>query len=131
MSEPLDQNNTFVDPVSTHSRGPKLTLLKLLGLIGILGMALAFFFPPVRSAGEAARRSQCKNNLKQIMLALHNYADDHKSYPPRYTVDANGRPLHSWRTLILPWLDQAPLFDKDFGHNLHYDKPEAYPTLTK
>ncbi len=53
---------------------------------------------------------QCKNYLKQIGLALHNYHDVYNSFPPAYTVDENGKRLHSWRTLILPFIDQAPLY---------------------
>jgi prepilin-type processing-associated H-X9-DG protein len=55
-------------------------------------------------------RAQCVNNLKQIGLALHNYNQEHNSLPPAYTVDAKGRPLHSWRTLILPYLDEARVY---------------------
>ena len=50
------------------------------------------------------------NNLKQIALALLNYEQAHHALPPAYTVDAQGRPLHSWRTLILPYLDQESLY---------------------
>ena len=57
-------------------------------------------------------RTQCKNNLKQIALALHNYNDQYGALPPAYTVDENGTPLHSWRTFILPFLEQKPLYDK-------------------
>ncbi|WP_437203019.1 DUF1559 family PulG-like putative transporter [Planctomicrobium sp. SH664] len=53
---------------------------------------------------------QCRNNLRQIGLALHNYADIWGALPPAYTVDANGKRLHSWRTLILPYLDSSPLY---------------------
>jgi prepilin-type processing-associated H-X9-DG protein len=53
---------------------------------------------------------QCASNLKQIALALCNYEQAHKALPPAYTVDAKGRPLHSWRTLILPYLEQEPLY---------------------
>ncbi len=86
-----------------------------------MGVAIAFFLyalsiPATRNAREPARRTQCRNNLKQIGLALHNYKDEHGSFPPAYTVDANGKPLHSWRTLILPYLDQAPLYKRiDFS----------------
>jgi prepilin-type processing-associated H-X9-DG protein len=51
------------------------------------------------------------NNLKQIGLALHNYVSEHKALPPAYTVDAQGRPLHSWRTLILPYFEQTRLYE--------------------
>ncbi len=57
------------------------------------------------------RRSICGNNLKQIMLALHNYHEDFRSFPPVYTTDANGHRLHSWRTLILPFLERRKLYE--------------------
>jgi len=80
-------------------------------------VAIAFFLyalsiPATRNAREPARRTQCRNNLKQIGLAFHNYKDEHGTFPPAYTVDANGKPLHSWRTLLLPYLDQAPLYKR-------------------
>lgn len=79
--------------------------------IGILLVLIALMLPNVRRSREAARRTQCRNNLKQIGLALHNYHDTHGVFPPACTVDAEGRPLHSWRTLLLPYLDQKPLYD--------------------
>lgn len=60
----------------------------------------------------AAEASQCKNNLKQIELALHNYHDTHGSFPPAITYGPDGKPWHSWRTLILPLLEQGPLFER-------------------
>lgn len=75
-------------------------------------VAAVLFLPASRTAREPARRSQCKNNLKQIGLALYNYYDEHHALPPAYTVDADGKRLHSWRTLILPYLEQKPLYDK-------------------
>ncbi len=68
--------------------------------------------PAQRGARPAARRSQCKNNLKQIGLALHNYHETFGSFPPAFIADASGRPMHSWRVLILPYLDQAPLYNE-------------------
>ena len=70
---------------------------------------------PIR--GTAAR-SRCVNNLKQIGLAMHNYHAMHKSFPPAYTVDKSGKPLLSWRVLILPFLEQDALY-KEF----HLDEP--------
>jgi prepilin-type processing-associated H-X9-DG protein len=52
------------------------------------------------------------NNLRQIKLALRNYEQEHQALPPAYTMDANGRPLHSWRTLVLPYLEQKSLYEK-------------------
>ena len=54
---------------------------------------------------------QCGNNLKQIGIALHLYEQEYGCFPPAYTVDADGKPLHSWRTLILPFLEQKRLYD--------------------
>ncbi|MCA9035796.1 MAG: DUF1559 domain-containing protein [Planctomycetaceae bacterium] len=67
--------------------------------------------PAPRRAGEAARRTQCKNNFKQILLALHNYHDTYGAFPPAWTVDEAGQRLHSWRTLILPYCEQANLYE--------------------
>jgi type II secretion system protein G len=78
----------------------------------------ALLLPAVSSAREAGRRSQCANNLKQIDLALLNYEQAHRSFPPAYTVDKNGKPLLSWRVLILPYLEQEPLY-----RQFHLDEP--------
>lgn len=86
-------------------------LIELVIVVAILAILAAFLLPNMRRSGEAARRSTCKNNFKQINIALHNYADDQGALPPAYTVDANGKPLHSWRTLILPYLDEKPLYE--------------------
>jgi hypothetical protein len=72
----------------------------------------------IDSAREYACRIQCGNNVKQIALALIEYEHEHRTYPPAFTVDGNGRPMHSWRVLILPYLDEADLY-KQF----HLDEP--------
>ena len=104
----------------THSRRgtprgtPRLgfTLIEFLVVLMILAVLAALIFPSARVGRAPARRSQCKNNLKQIGLALHNYAETYGAFPPAYTVDANGQPLHSWRTLILPFVDEKALYDQ-------------------
>ena len=88
------------------------TLIVCLVVLAILAVLAALFLPSIRSSREPTRRSQCKNNLKQIGLALHNYHDTYQAFPPAYTVDAQGKPLHSWRTLILPFAEQQALYDK-------------------
>ena len=96
--------------------GSKFRLLHLLWIVPIGCLVIALLLPAQRRSTEGARRSQCKNNLKQIGLALYNYHDTYGAFPPAYTVDADGKRLHSWRTLILPYLDQAPLYNKiDFS----------------
>lgn len=64
----------------------------------------------------AARRSQCCSNLKRIGLALHDYHDVYGCFPPACVKDEEGRPMHSWRVLLLPFLEEEDLYDRyDFG----------------
>jgi prepilin-type processing-associated H-X9-DG protein len=102
---------------------------------GTMGVAVALLLPAVQAAREAARRSQCVNNLKQIGLALHNYHATHGSYPRRAVADRNGKALLSWRVTILPFLGQEDLYNKfkldepwDSPHNrqLLESMPAAY-----
>lgn len=88
------------------------TLIELLVILFIIGILIALFLPARRGAREAARRTQCLNNLKQIALGLQTYESTYGAFPPAYTVGADGKPLHSWRTLILPFVEQKPLYDK-------------------
>ena len=85
--------------------------VRLLVVVGLVGLLIALMMPHNTCCNwPAARRSQCVNNLKQIALALRNYEEVYKALPPEYTVDARGRPLQSWRTLILPYLEQGELY---------------------
>ncbi len=88
----------------------RVTLFRVLLAFSIIATLFALLFPARRGAREAARRTQCKNNLKNIALALHNYESHFHALPPAYTIDADGKPLHSWRTLILPYLDEQGLY---------------------
>ena len=74
-------------------------------VIVVIGILVAMLLPAVGAAREAARRMQCSNNLKQIELAMFSYEAEYGQFPPAYTVDEEGNPLHSWRTLLLPYLD--------------------------
>ena len=76
------------------------------------GIGVALLLPAVQSAREAARRMACQNNLKQIGLALHNYASTNGSFPPAYLADENGQPMHSWRVLLLPYMEQQGLYSQ-------------------
>ncbi|MCL2005332.1 MAG: DUF1559 domain-containing protein [Planctomycetaceae bacterium] len=75
-----------------------------------LGVVTALFLPAVQASRGADQRSQCMNNIKHIALALHTYHDIHNAFPPLYTVDDDGSPLHSWRVLILPLLGEEDLY---------------------
>ncbi|MGH7193267.1 MAG: DUF1559 domain-containing protein [Candidatus Saccharimonadales bacterium] len=95
---------------ATPQRSTGFTLIELLVILGIIGILIALLLPATRRAGSAARRSQCTNNLKQIAIGLLNYESTYGALPPAYTVDSDGKPLHSWRTLILPFVEQMPLY---------------------
>ena len=87
-------------------------ILELLLSISIVATLIAFLLPAKTRTRAAARRMQCQHNLQRIVLALHAYHDAYQVLPPACTVDAHGQPLHSWRTLVLPYLDQQALYDK-------------------
>lgn len=72
----------------------------------------AFLAPMVKQAQQDAHRQQTMNNFKRLALAMHNFHDNHGFLPGKYTVDAKGRPLLSWRVTLLPYLEQAPLYAK-------------------
>ena len=103
-----------------------LTIVELLIVLAIFGVTICFLLPATSRSREAARRTQCKNNLKQNNLAVHNYESTYHSLPPAYTVDANGERLHSWRTLILPFLDQQQLYE-----SIDLSKPWNHPANAK
>jgi len=92
------------------------TLIELLVVIAIIAVLVALLLPAVQQAREAARRSQCKNNLKQTGLALHNYHDTYNNFPNGNVAsrDANGNGGWgiSWYIRILPYLDQAPVYNR-------------------
>ncbi len=111
MSDEFESEPEFNDvvPIPRSVRG--FTLIEVLVVLAIIVLLIVLLLPLSRGgARPAARRAQCANNLKQIVLALHNYEQEHKALPPAYTVDAQGKPLHGWRTLILPYLEQGPLY---------------------
>jgi hypothetical protein len=109
----------------------RLSLLDVIVLIGIVAVLVALLYPSTRSAPSGGRRTQCRNNLKMIALALHNYHDVYAAFPPAYTVDENGQRLHSWRTLILPWMEQDELYKKiDLSKPWdHSANAEAFKTI--
>jgi len=87
------------------------TLIELLVVIAIIAVLVALLLPAVQQAREAARRSQCKNNLKQIGLSLFTYHDAHMSFPPgtNFTITGWG---NSFWVGLLPYMDQTALYNK-------------------
>ncbi len=94
--------------------------------ISIGGFALLVLVPLLlplyNPAFQAKHRAQCNNNLKQIALALHCYHDTYGYLPPAYIADENGRPMHSWRVLILPYMEHQTLYDQ-YDFNEPWDGP--------
>jgi prepilin-type N-terminal cleavage/methylation domain-containing protein len=97
-------------------RRTAFTLIELLVVIAIIAILIALLLPAVQQAREAARRTQCKNNLKQIGLALHNYESTFGGLPAAQYLSLisleTAATQWAWGSMILPYMDQAPLFNQ-------------------
>jgi prepilin-type N-terminal cleavage/methylation domain-containing protein/prepilin-type processing-associated H-X9-DG protein len=107
-----------------QSRG--FTLIELLVAMAIIGILVALLLPAVQQAREAARRTQCRNNLKQLGIAFQNYCDSHSSLPPGFIAQqefAGASQLNQfgWGAMLLPDLDHAPLYDGFSFKRLSWD----------
>lgn len=118
--------------------GGKKSMFLIVGLVvaGMVGLLLcaavpvALLIPAVQQAREAARRSQCRNNLKQIGLALNNYNAFYGVFPPAFLADQDGKPMHSWRVLILPYLGEQSLYD-EYNFSEPWDGPNNSRLLSR
>lgn len=115
----------MMDLLSTRRKQRGFTLIELLVVIAIIAILVALLLPAVQQAREAARRTQCKNNLKQLGLAMHNYHDIHGTFPGNEVgciLREGGASSACWEgwsglAMILPQIDQAPLYNKlNFNH---------------
>lgn len=112
------------------------TLVELLVVIAIIGMLVALLLPAVQAAREAARRTSCQNNLRQIGLAVHNYVDSKSVMPAGYefkieadkSVGNNGTVINGFFTLILPFLEQKVVEDI-YDYKQGYDHAVNQPAV--
>jgi prepilin-type N-terminal cleavage/methylation domain-containing protein/prepilin-type processing-associated H-X9-DG protein len=109
------------------------TLIELLVVIAIIAILIGLLLPAVQKVREAAARAQCANNLKQIGLALHNYENTYKAFPPGRTDGTAGRApwfphSHSWTASILSYLEQDTIF-KIYHYDTEWNDPTNYPAI--
>ncbi len=104
---------------SRPSRVPAIVIVLAVGFVVLLflgGVLAALLLPAMQSARGSARRSACTNNLRQIAVALHGYHQQYGCLPPAYIADDRGRPQHSWRVLLLPFVGRKDLYARyDFN----------------
>ncbi|MBL8850840.1 MAG: DUF1559 domain-containing protein [Planctomycetaceae bacterium] len=93
----------------------------LLALLMLAGTG-TWLVGAVRDAREAARSTQCRGHFKYLALAFHTYHDTYGCFPPAYVADADGKPMHSWRVLLLPFVDQAKVYEQ-----YRFDEPWDSP----
>ncbi len=109
-----------------HRGNAKIIILILAGALVValvcISVLAALLLPAVSSAREAARRAMCVNNMNQIALALMQYESANGCFPPAYIADKDGKPMHSWRVLLLPYLGRQDLFDR-YRFNESWDSP--------
>lgn len=108
--------------LTTPQRPPRrraFTLIELLVVIAIIAVLIALLLPAVQQAREAARRTECRNKLKQLGLALHNYHDAHLTFPYTGTGPYSGEVFltaigteHSWNEFVLPFIDHAAIYNQ-------------------
>lgn len=113
-------------PPQRSSSGAGIGLI--LGVLAVAflfcgGILVALLLPAVQAGREAARRSQCTNNLKQIVLAMQNYHDTYQCFPAAATADEEGNPMRSWRVAVAPFVEQGYVYD-----SYDFDEPWDGPS---
>lgn len=112
---------------TTRRGDAKVVIIIVVVVFGVMallctGILVALLVPAIGQARMAAQRMQSSNNLKQIALALHNYHDTFGTFPPAYIPDEDGKPMHSWRVLILPFVEANHIYDQ-YDFSQPWDSP--------
>lgn len=112
-SEPYKPPENESPPVFKISKTswPSVAVMVVLAFAGT-GIVIGMFLPAVRRVRPAAHRATCGNNMRQIALAFHNYEAANGHFPPAFVADKNGEPMHSWRVLILPYMEQNNIYEQ-------------------
>ena len=112
----------YIEGGSSSRWGRKL--LFWMGAVVCVLLLIALLLPAVQTDRRGpSRRMGCSNNLKQLALAMHNYHDVHGCFPPAYTTDEDGRPMHSWRIFLLPFIECTHLYDQ-YDFDQPWDSPD-------
>jgi prepilin-type N-terminal cleavage/methylation domain-containing protein len=106
-------------PLTNRRRG--FSLVELLVVIAIIALLVGLLLPAVQHAREAAHRTSCLNNLKQITLAMHNYELSYQNLPPRCLGETGA----TWAVLILPFVEQKNLYNLWDLSNSYYDQSDT------
>jgi beta-lactamase regulating signal transducer with metallopeptidase domain len=125
----LEQAEKFLAQVKPTREG-KVVSLKIEGTEAFGPLVAGLLLPAVAQARDAAQRAQSTNNLKQIALAMHNYHDVHKHFPPAAVLGPDGKTPHSWRVAILPYLEQQELYNQ-YKFNEAWDSESNSKLLAK
>jgi prepilin-type processing-associated H-X9-DG protein len=124
----MSYDATPVSPQPKPTSTPAVVIIAIIVAGGAMfflvcaGVLVALLLPAIQAAREAARRNVCVNNMKQIGVALQAYHDTYKTVPPAYFADAEGKPMHSWRVLILPFIEGNDVYQK-YDFNEPWDGP--------
>lgn len=100
--------------------------IEALVVFAVVGLLIGMFLPAVGGPREAAPRTVCLNNIRQLTLAMLNYESANGHLPPAYIADETGKPIHSWRVLLLPFMEQEALY-----HQYSFDEPWNGPNNSK